>query len=237
MPSGWRASIAGMARSLSPRLQSPGFAELLSSLAASAPLVAGLAARGEIRRFRKDLLFIQEGERGDTIYVVLSGKLRAFSEDDRGREITYGTYGVGEIVGEMSLDGGPRSANVEAVQDSVCAVVTRVTLAQYIADEPSFAFELLAKVIRRARAATVATRQLALNDVYSRLKALLEDLAETQSDGTLLIVERPTHQEMAQRLGCSREMVSRLMKDLQTGGLVLVVGRSLVIKGRLPMRW
>jgi CRP/FNR family transcriptional regulator, cyclic AMP receptor protein len=212
-------------------------ADLLAELARTAPSVAALARRGEVRRYRKGMLLIQEGDQGDTLYIVLEGRLRAFSEGDNGREITYGIYGVGEFIGEMSLDGGPRSASVETLVDTTCAVITRTTLAQHIADEPAFAFELLAKVIRRARAATVSAKQLALNDVYGRLKLLLESAAVPQEDGSLWVAERLTHQQMAQHLGCSREMVSRVMKDLQAGGLATVQGTGLRLKGPLPMRW
>ena len=212
-------------------------AGLLAALEASAPSIAALARRGEVRRYRKGMLLIQEGDQGDTLYIVLEGRLRAFSEGDNGREITYGIYGVGEFIGEMSLDGGPRSASVETLLDTSCAVITRATLARHIAEEPSFAFELLAKVIRRARAATVSAKQLALNDVYGRLKLLLESTAVAQDDGSLWVPERLTHQQMAQHLGCSREMVSRVMKDLQAGGFAFNAGTGLRWKGRLPLRW
>lgn len=212
-------------------------AELLAELAAKAPGVAALAGRGEPRHYRKGMLLIQEGDQGDTLYIVLQGRLRAFAVGDNGREITYGTYGAGEFIGEMSLDGGPRSASVETLEWTVCAVVTRTTLEQHLAAEPAFAFELLSKVIRRARAATLSAKQLALNDVYGRLKLLLEGSAVPQPDGSLWIAERLTHQQMAYYLGSSREMVSRLMKDLQDGGHVTVEGKGLRLKGRLPMRW
>lgn len=212
-------------------------AELLAELAAKAPSVAALAGRGEPRHYRKGMLLIQEGDQGDTLYIVLQGRLRAFAVGDNGREITYGTYGAGEFIGEMSLDGGPRSASVETLEWTVCAVVTRTTLEQHLAAEPAFAFELLSKVIRRARAATLSAKQLALNDVYGRLKLLLEGSAVPQPDGSLWIAERLTHQQMAYYLGSSREMVSRLMKDLQDGGHVTVEGKGLRLKGRLPMRW
>lgn len=209
----------------------------LGPLRALSPSVAALAARGEVRRFRKGALLIQEGDLGDTLYIVLSGRLRAFTFGENGRAFTYGTYGVGEFVGEMSLDGGVRSASVEALETSTCAVITRQTLLLHIADQPDFALELIAKVIRRARAATLNAKQMALNDVYGRLKLLLEALAEPQPDGSLWIAERPTHQEMADQLGCTREMVSRVMKDLTAGGYVFIEGKGLRLRGRLPPRW
>lgn len=188
------------------------------SLATMSDALRALVGRGERRRYRKGTLLISEGEGGDTLYIVLSGRVRAYAGGDKGREITYGIYGPGEYLGEMSLDGGPRSASVITLEASECVVITRHTLHQHIAEHPAFAFELLAKVIRRARAATLSAKQMALNDVYGRLRLLLESLADTQADGTRHLRERVTHQELAHRLGCSREMVSRLVKDLRAGG-------------------
>lgn len=197
-----------------------------------------LAARGEVRRYRRGTLLIQEGDVGETLFIILSGRLRAFSVGEKDREITYGVYGPGEYIGEMSLDGGPRSASVITVEASTCVVVTRRTLEAYVAERPEFAFELLAKVIRRARAATLSARQMALNDVYGRLKQLLESLAVLLPDGRRVLRERLTHQEMANRLGCSREMVSRLVKDLQRGGFVLPLPEGgLHIARNLPGKW
>jgi CRP/FNR family cyclic AMP-dependent transcriptional regulator len=200
--------------------------------------LAALTTRGEVRRYRKGTLLIQEGDQGETLFIILSGRLRAFSAGDNDREITYGVYGPGEYLGEMSLDGGPRSASVITLEPSTCAVVSRRTLERFIAERPDFAFELLAKVIRRARAATLSTRQLALNDVYGRLRLLLGELAPGAPAGPgTAPAERLTHQAMAHRLGCSCEMVSRLMKDLERGGyLVQQRGQYCLLKP-LPQRW
>jgi len=213
-------------------------APLADPLAVLAEPLRLLAQRGETRRFRKGHRLIDEGERGDTIFIILAGRVRVFASSERAdREITYGTYGVGEYFGEISLDGGPRSASVEAIEACTCAIVTRQTLLQHIAERPEFALDLLAKVIRRARAATLSAKQLALNDVYGRLVLLLNALALPQPDGTRLISERLTHREMANRLGCSREMVSRLMKDLESGGYLEQTRESLTLRQALPTRW
>ncbi|MBX3643335.1 MAG: Crp/Fnr family transcriptional regulator [Rubrivivax sp.] len=206
-------------------------------LATLSESLRALARRGEIRHYRKHTLLIEEGDRGDTLYLILAGRLRSYASGDKGREITYGIYGPGEYLGEMSLDGGPRSANVVTLDDCSCAVVTRTTLQQHIAEHPEFAFELIAKVIRRARAATLSAKQLALNDVYGRLVQVLSGLAVEQPGGTRLIEERLTHQALAHRLGCSREMVSRLMKDLEHGAYVEARDGRLVLLRPLPSRW
>ena len=208
---------------------------------AEAPAVAEslrtLVARGDPRRYRKGTLLIQEGEHGDTLYIVLSGRVKAFSVDQRDREIVYGVYGPGEYLGEMSLDGGPRSASVITLEATTCAVVTRQTLREHIAANPEFALELIARVIRRARLATQSARNMALLDVYGRVVQLLGELAVAQPDGTRVVPERLTHAEIASRVGCSREMVSRLMKDLERGGYIAVGAGAMTLVRPLPAQW
>lgn len=199
------------------------------------PLLLELAKRGDTRCFRKGTVLIEEGELGDTLFIVLSGHVRAFSRGENSRQLTFGTYGPGEYLGEISLDGGPRSASVEAIDTCVCSVVTRRTLQLFIAERPEFAFDLLSKMIRRVRSITISAKQLALNDVYGRVARVLGELAEERPDGTL-VAERLTQRDIASRAGCSREMVSRLLKDLETGGY-LRVGREIGILKPLPPRW
>jgi CRP/FNR family cyclic AMP-dependent transcriptional regulator len=197
-----------------------------------------LAARGTLRTFRRGQLLIQEGDLGSTLYIVRSGRLRAYAADPHGKEITLGVYGAGEYVGEMSLDGGPRSANVETLEATTCSVVTRETLLAYIAEEPGFALEMMGRLIRRARLATESTRSLALIDVYGRAKRLLEQLAgPPAADGSRMLAERITHREIASHLACSREMISKLMKDLEIGGYVGKRDQRIVLLKPLPARW
>ena len=212
---------------------SPTAADLLGALPEA---LRTLAARGVQRSYRKGTLIIEEGSQGDALYLLLRGRVKAFSSDARGREVTYGVYGAGDYFGEMSLDGGPRSASVLVEQASTCAVLTRQTLREHIAAEPEFAFELIGRVIRRARLATQSARSMALLDVYGRVVQLLESLAQVQADGTRVIAERLTHAVIAARVGCSREMVSRLMKDLERGAYVVREGPGLVLR-KVPAHW
>jgi CRP/FNR family cyclic AMP-dependent transcriptional regulator len=213
-------------------------ADIPALIHALPPALARLAQLGAVRAYRKGTLLMEEGDAGDSLYIVLSGRVRAYSLSSGGeREMTYGSYGPGEYVGEMGLDGGLRSASVIATELSTCAVVTRRTLEAYVGEHPEFAFQLLAKVIRRARAATLTARQLGLNDVYGRIKALFESLAVPQPDGPPAITERLTHKDIASRVGCSREMVTRVMKDLLTGGYVDAVSAPLRLLKGLPERW
>jgi len=205
--------------------------------AALSDTVRALAERGIVRSYRKGTVLIEEGDRGDTLYVLLSGRVRVYSSNEAGREVSYGVYGAGEYLGEMSLDGGPRSASVITLEPTACSVVQRDALEAYIAEQPAFAFELLSKLIRRVRAATLSTKQLALNDVYGRLKALLESHADADTPLPRTLTERLTHQDMSSRIGCSREMVSRLMKDLQRGEYIDHDGSVIRLLRPLPPRW
>jgi CRP/FNR family cyclic AMP-dependent transcriptional regulator len=205
---------------------------------ALSPSLRALTQGCQPRTYRKGTLLIQEGDVGDTIYVILEGRLRAFGSDPTSeREITYGHYGPGDFVGEMGLDGGPRSASVMATEKTLCLVVVRARLVQHVRQQPEFAFELITSLIRRARAATEAAKQMALTDVYGRLRKLLGSMAELQADGTRLVPGPLTHKDIAQRLGCTREMVSRLTKDLETGGYLERAGRGWRLLQALPTRY
>jgi CRP/FNR family transcriptional regulator, cyclic AMP receptor protein len=210
-----------------PAVEAPALSESLRAL----------AARGESRRYRKGTLLIQEGDFGDTMFVVLSGRVKAFSSDEREREIVYGVYGPGETLGEMSLDGGPRSASVITLEPSVCAVITRQRLREHIAANPEFALELLSQVIRRARFATQSARNMAMLDVYGRVAQTLNEVARPVALGSRAVAPRLTHQEIASRVGSSREMVSRILKDLVSGGYLVITADEMEICRPLPARW
>ena len=137
----------------------------------------------------------------------------------------------------MSLDGGPRSASVSTEEASVCAVVSGQSLRQHLATHPEFALELIQRLIRRTRLATECARTLALLDAYGRLVRLLDGLAVARADGTRVVAQRLTHQGIAQRIGCSRELVSRLLKDLQQGKYLAVEAQRYTLLRKLPPKW
>lgn len=206
--------------------------------AASLPAALhALAEQGKFHEYRKSQLLLDEGDTGDTLFIVIDGRIKAYTTGPNGRELTYGVYGPGDYVGEMSLDGGPRSASVVALELTTCSCIRREALRQHVTRHPDFAFDLIDRVIRRARIATEYARSMALMDVYTRVTRLLDSLAVPQDDGTRLVEERLTHAEIASRVGCSREMVSRLLKDLTEGGYVRTTGRRLRLLKTLPTRW
>jgi CRP/FNR family cyclic AMP-dependent transcriptional regulator len=199
--------------------------------------LAKLAELGKQREYRKNTMLIHEGDDGDTLFVILSGRVKVYAVDASDREVTYGVYGPGNYFGEMSLDGGPRSASVITLEPTVCSAVSKRALREFMADHPEFAFHLLITVIQRARQSTRIARSLALDSVYSRLIRFLGNNSIAQPDGTQILSERMTHQEMASRIGASREMVSRILKDLETGGYLATQDHRLVLLSKLPGQW
>ena len=196
-----------------------------------------LVGSGSRRRVPAGRMLVQEGDPGGQLFLITQGEFRAFSCNEAGREITFGTAGPGDVIGEMALDGGPRSADVVAVVASEVVVVERDALREFLREDPDFAFDLIGRIIRRARIAMNSTRNMALLDAYGRLTQALEAIALPPSaDGTRETA--PVSQaELASRVGCSREMISRLMNDLSKGGYVETSRRRIVLKKKFPQRW
>jgi len=206
-------------------------------VAALNPGLRSLALRGTFRNYRKNTIIINEGEIGDSLYVLLDGQVKVFASDADGRELTYGVITAGDYFAEMWLDGGPRSASVVTLEPCTCSIIGRDALREHLTAEPEFALDLVARVIRRARAATETARNMALLDVYGRLVATLESYqGPAGADASVLLLDL-THQALASRVGASREMVSRLLKDLEKGGYIDLGVKRITLKKKLPARW
>jgi CRP/FNR family cyclic AMP-dependent transcriptional regulator len=201
------------------------------------PGVARLSARGIRRSYRKNTIILNEGEPGDSLFVLLQGQVKVYATDENGREITYGTIQAGDYFGEMSLDGGPRSASIMTLDATLCSLVSRAAVQQHLVEEPGFAVSLVSQVIRRARSATETARQMALLDVYGRVIHTLEGQQGPASVQAPVQLTQITHQQIASRVGASREMVSRLLKDLEKGGYVELGIKRITLKKKLPARW
>lgn len=200
------------------------------------PFVRELAALGRVRNYPRHTVFITEGDSSDSVFVVLSGKVKIFISDTEGHEMILDTQGPGDYVGEMALDGKPRSASVMTLEASSFSVVSREPLLDAIRKNPDFALKIISRIIDRARLATNSVKDLALLDVYGRVARLLLNMA-VEKDGKLVIPEKLTQQEIAERVGASRDMVSRIFRDLTAGGYITVEHRFITINKRPPARW
>jgi CRP/FNR family cyclic AMP-dependent transcriptional regulator len=195
-----------------------------------------IAASGVIRTYPRNTVLINEGDVGDALYVLLSGRVKVFSSNEAGREFVIDFHGPGEYVGEMSLDGAPRSASVMTVEPTTCAVVSRMQFRDFVLAHPDFAMHLIERLIHRVRVTTSNLKSLALSDVYGRLVRLLNALA-VERDGRLVVPEKLTQQDIADRVGASRDMIGKLMKDLVGGGYLGVEERTITILKKLPTGW
>ena len=201
-----------------------------------APLIEKMAALATTRTFGKNAIMVSEGDETDSLYIVLAGRAKVFVADENGREVQLNQIGPGEYFGEVTLDGGPRSASVMALEECRCAVVKRAELTAFLERNPEFALHLVRKLAHRVRMLTDSVRSLALMDVYGRVARLLLELAE-ERDGRLVVEESLTHRDIASRVGASREMISRIFSDLTDGGYVRKEDRHLVIMRKPPPRW
>ena len=196
-----------------------------------------IAEGGIVRTFPRNTVLIHEGDTGDSLYIVLSGKVKVYASNAQGREFVIAFHGPGEYVGEMALDGGVRSASVVTVDPTVCAVVHRAQFREFLLANPDFALHLIEKLIRRVRATTEDVKSLALTDVYGRLVRLLNALAMPAGDGTSVVPEKLTQQAIAERVGASRDMIGKLFKDLVAGGYLAIEDRTITILKKLPTGW
>jgi CRP/FNR family cyclic AMP-dependent transcriptional regulator len=201
-----------------------------------APLIEKMAAVATVRTFGKNAIIVSEGDETDSLYIMLAGRAKVFVGDENGREVQLNQIGPGEYFGEVTLDGGPRSASVMALEECRCAVVKRAELTAFLERNPEFALHLVRKLAHRVRMLTENVRSLALMDVYGRVARLLLELAE-ERDGRLVVNESLTHRDIASRVGASREMISRIFSDLTDGGYVRKEDRHLVIMRKPPPRW
>ena len=195
-----------------------------------------LSGEGVVKSFPKQAVIVNEGDETDSLYVILSGRVKVFLSDEAGKEIVLGTQGPGDYFGEMVLDGGPRSASVMTLEPCRFVVVPKQRFREFLRAYPDFSVHLIEKLIRRTRALTDSVKSLALMDVYGRVARILLELAREEG-GKLVIDEKLTQQDIANRVGASREMISKIFKDLTVGGYITVEGRRITINKTPPRHW
>jgi CRP/FNR family cyclic AMP-dependent transcriptional regulator len=190
-----------------------------------------------IRRFPKGTIVILDGDESDSLYIIQHGKVKVFLNDESGKEVILNYQSTGEYFGEMALlDDQPRSASVVTVEPSELAVLPKAQFVQCIGEHPHIAMAIIQHLSGRMRMLTDKVKNLALLDVYGRVKQTLLDLSVEQG-GQRVVTERMTQQELANMIGASREMVTRILKDLSTGGYIEIDNKRIIIKGKMPAAW
>lgn len=196
-------------------------------------LLKEMIPQGVVRTYPKGSIIIYAGDLSDSLYVILSGRVKVFLSDENGKEFVLSTISAGDYFGEVALDGEPRSASIMTQEDCRFFIIPKTEVKALIESQPGFARDLIGRLIRKIRNLASSVHNLALMSVYCRLLKFIEEQAVQREDGRLA-TERLTQQEIAACIGASREMVSRLITDLTNCGYISVENRRIVVHKKLP---
>ena len=172
------------------------------------------------KRFKRSEIIVEQGKKSDALYIILTGRARVMSSDSRGREVILATLHPGDYIGEMSLiDNEPHSATVRCELQCDVLILGRAEFARCLPENSSLSYAIMRGLVTRLRSADRQIESLALLDVYGRVARTLLDMAE-DVEGEKVIKSKVSRQDMAKIVGASREMVSRVMKDLEERGII-----------------
>ena len=187
------------------------------------------------RRFKRGEPIVEQGKKSNALSIILTGRARVITTDSRGREVILATMRPGDYVGEMSLiDDEPHSATVSAEIQTDTLVLSRAEFARCMPENDSMSYAVLRGLVKRLRHADRKIESLALMDVYGRVARALLESATVDGAGSAVIRDKVSRQDLAKMVGASREMVSRVMKDLEERGFIETrEDGSLLVKDRL----
>ncbi|MDZ7685039.1 MAG: cAMP-activated global transcriptional regulator CRP [Gammaproteobacteria bacterium] len=186
------------------------------------------------RKYPKGSTIIYAGEESDSIFYITKGSVTVIIEDDTGREIIVAYLNAGDFFGEMAMFGeGTRTAWVKAKAECEVAELGYTKFAELSKRDAGMLFQLTSQLVDRLNKTTQKVGDLAFLDVTGRVARTLLDLcnepdAMTHPDGMQIKI---TRQEIGRIVGCSREMVGRVLKTLEDQGLVSVKGKTMVVYG------
>lgn len=189
--------------------------------------------QGMVRTYPKGSIIIHTGDISDSLYVILSGRVKVFISDEDGKEFILSTISPGDYFGEVALDGGPRTASIMTLEACRFFIIPKTEVKALIEHHSDFARDLIGRLISKVRNLTDSVHTLALMSVYCRLLKFIEEHATQREDGRPA-TERLTQQEIAARVGASREMVSRIITDLTNCGYISVENRRIIVHKELP---
>jgi len=189
------------------------------------------------RNFRKKTQIVTEGDDSHSLYFLLEGKVKVYLNDNTGKEIIINMHNPGEFFGELGLIKSiPRTASIITITDCKIGVMQEFDFKHCLASYPAFSIALIENLSTRLIDATETIRQLGLMDVYQRIAVTFLNLSEEKGD-VRVIPEKLTQQNIANRVGASREMVARILKDLRSGGYITQDATGITIHKTLPHSW
>lgn len=208
---------------------------LFSGLSSAA--LAEIELHGAVKSFKKNAIVINQDDESYSLYVILSGSVKVYISGEDGREAVLNHQSAGDYFGDLALiDKQPRVASVMTTETSRFMIISREDFLLCLSKNPEIAINLIKPMTSRMRMLARNVSSLALLDVYGRVARVLLEQAEAQEDGGM-ITEKITQQEIADMVGASRAMVSRILKDLKAGGYISVDKKRISIHQKLPSRW
>jgi CRP/FNR family cyclic AMP-dependent transcriptional regulator len=188
------------------------------------------------RNYKKNMVIIQQGDDTNSMFILIEGEMRVYVEDDDGKQLTVRILKPGNSFGEVALIGEfPRTASVVTLTDTVVAAFSKEKYLSFLEQHPQISIALARNLANLVRDTTEELSCIALSDVYGRVTHILEKYAVEADDHRL--VPKFTHREIAGMIGSSREMVSKILKELETGDYISVTGQHYVINRNLPANW
>lgn len=198
--------------------------------------IENVASQTVIRQFPKNTVIVSQGDDTDSFYVILQGKVDVFLHNDKGKEIIINTLGECESFGELAPLGSiPRQASIITTEESSFGVISRQVFMDTLLTRPAISMRIIDLLIHRIQDLTEEVSSLALEDVYNRVVRVLYKHADEV--GEKLVTEKLTQQDIASRVGATREMVHRILKELKTGGYISIEGKHITIEKKLPPGW
>jgi len=187
------------------------------------------------RRFKRGEVLVEQGQKSDALFILLTGRARVMSSDSRGREVILATLSQGDYLGEMSIiDNEPHSATVRAEVQTDVLMLGRTEFARCLSENASMSLVVMRGLVKRLRHADRKIESLALLDVYGRVARALLEFAVPDAQDRPVIKDKISRQDLAKMVGASREMVSRVMKDLEERGFIEVLPNgATLLKDRL----
>lgn len=188
---------------------------------AQAEVISGAVIK---RRFKRGEALVEQGQKSNALFILLTGRARVMTSDSRGREVILATLAQGDYLGEMSIiDNEPHSATVRAEVQTDVLMLGRTEFARCLTENASMSLVVMRGLVKRLRHADRKIESLALLDVYGRVAHALLDFAVSDAQGQQVIKDKISRQDLAKMVGASREMVSRVMKDLEERGFIEVL--------------
>jgi CRP-like cAMP-binding protein len=191
------------------------------------------------RRFKRGEVIVEQGKKSHSLYIILAGRARVVMADSQNREVILATLRVGDYIGEMSMiDGQAHSATVQAEIHTDVLELGREAFTQCLRENVSITDAVMCGLVERLRLANKKISSLALMGVYGRVATHLLASVVPGKNGELQTQEKMSRQDIAKTVGASREMVSRVMKDLEDQGFIQTLdnGALRIFERRLKPR-